>query len=110
VAVDDIDPNKAIEYIQRESKNYADALAQANYLERYLKTKKAELMGEEVGSLGAKEAFAYSHRDYISLLEALRTAENTKEHLRYMLDAAKLRIEVWKVLEYNRRVEIKNGM
>ena len=108
--MDDIDPNKAIEYIQRESKNYADALAQANYLERYLKTKKAELMGEEVGSLGAKEAFAYSHRDYVSLLESLRTAENTKEHLRYMLDAAKLRIEVWKVLEYNRRVEIKNGM
>jgi hypothetical protein len=110
VAVDDIDPNKAIEYIQRESKNYADALAQANYLERYLKTKKAELMGEEVGSLGAKEAFAYAHRDYVSLLEALRTAENTKEHLRYMLDAAKLKIEVFKVLEYNKRVEIRNGM
>ena len=108
--MDDIDPNKAIEYIQRESKNYADALAQANYLERYLKTKKAELMGEEVGSLGAKEAFAYAHRDYVSLLEALRTAENTKEHLRYMLDAAKLKIEVFKVLEYNKRVEIRNGM
>jgi len=110
VAVDDIDPNKAIEYIQRESKNYADALAQANYLERYLKTKKAELMGEEIGSLGAKEAFAYAHRDYVSLLEALRTAENTKEHLRYMLDAAKLRIEVWRVTEYTKRTEMKLGL
>ena len=108
--MDDIDPNKAIEYIQRESKNYADALSQANYLERYLKTKKAELMGEEAGSLGAKEQYAYAHRDYVVLLEALRTAENTKEHLRYMLDAAKLKIEVFKVLEYNRRVEIRNGM
>jgi hypothetical protein len=27
-----------------------------------------------------------------------------------MLDAAKLKIEIFKVLEYNRRVEIKNGM
>jgi len=106
----EINPIKAIEYIQIESKNYAQAVADANYLERYLKTKKAELMGEEAGSLGAKEQFAYAHRDYVSLLEALRTAENTKEHLRYMLDAAKLKIEVWKVLEYNRRVEIKNGM
>jgi hypothetical protein len=106
----EIDPNKAIEYIQKESKNYAQAVAEANYLERYLKTKKAELMGEEVGSLGAKEQYAYAHKDYVSLLEALRTAENTKEHLRYMLDAAKLKIEIWKVLEYNRRVEIKNGL
>ena len=108
--MDEIDPNKALDYICRESKNYADAVAQANYLERYLKTKKAELMGEESGSLGAKEQYAYAHRDYVALLEALKTAENTKEHLRYMLDAAKLKIEIWKVLEYNRRVEIKNGM
>jgi len=44
------------------------------------------------------------------MLEALKTAENQREHLKYMLDAAKLKIEVFKVLEYNRRVEIKNGM
>ena len=107
---EEIDPIKAIDFIARESKNYAQAYADANHLERFLKTVKSQLMNEESGTLGAKEAYAYSHTKYIDILEALKTAEISKEHLKYMLDAAKLRIEVWKVLEYNRRVEIKNGM
>ena len=87
-------------------RHYADA----NHLERFLKTVKSQLMNEESGTLGAKEAYAYSHTKYIDILEALKTAEISKEHLKYMLDAAKLKVEVWKVLEYNRRVEIKNQM
>jgi hypothetical protein len=67
-------------------------------------------MNDESGTLGAKEAYAYAHPKYVEMLEALKTAEMNKEHLKYMLDAAKLKVEVWKVLEYNRRVEIKNQM
>jgi ribosomal protein S8 len=107
---DEIDPTKAIDFIARESKNYAQAYSDANHLERFLKTIKSQLMNEESGTLGAKEAYAYSHPKYIEMLEALKTAEMNKEHLKYMLDAAKLKVEVWKVLEYNRRVEIKNQM
>ena len=107
---EEIDPIKAIDFIARESKNYAQAYADANHLERFLKTVKSQLMNEESGTLGAKEAYAYSYTKYIDILEALKTAEISKEHLKYMLDAAKLKVEVWKVLEYNRRVEIKNGM
>jgi hypothetical protein len=107
---DEIDPLKAIDYIARESKNYAEAYANANHLDRYLKVIKSELMGEESGTLGAKEQYAYAHPRYLETLTALKEAESIKEHLKYMLDAAKLKVEVWKVLEYNRRVEIKNGM
>ena len=107
---EEIDPIKAIDFIARESKNYSQAYADANHLERFLKTVKSQLMNEESGTLGAKEAYAYSHTKYIDILEALKTAEISKEHLKYMLDAAKLKVEVWKVLEYNRRVEIKNQM
>ena len=107
---EEIDPIKAIDFIARESKNYAQAYADANHLERFLKTVKSQLMNEESGTLGAKEAYAYSHTKYIDILEALKTAEISKEHLKYMLDAAKLKVEVWNVLEYNRRVEIKNQM
>jgi hypothetical protein len=107
---EEIDPIKAIDFIARESKNYAQAYADANHLERFLKTVKSQLMNEESGTLGAKEAYAYSHTKYIEILEALKTAEISKEHLKYMLDAAKLKVEIWKVLEYNRRVEIKNQM
>jgi len=107
---DEIDPLKAIDYIARESKNYAEAYANANHLDRYLKVIKSELMGEESGTLGAKEQYAYAHPRYLETLQALKEAEAVKEHLKYMLDAAKLKVEIWKVLEYNRRVEIKNGM
>ena len=107
---EEIDPIKAIDFIARESKTYAQAYADANHLERFLKTVKSQLMNEESGTLGAKEAYAYANPKYIEMLEALKTAENQREHLKYMLDAAKLKIEVFKVLEYNRRVEIKNQM
>ena len=107
---EEIDPIKAIDFIARESKNYAQAYADSNHLERFLKTKKAQLMNEESGTLGKQEAYAYAHPGYMEILEALKTAEMSKEHLKYMLDAAKLKVEVWKVLEYNRRVEIKNQM
>jgi len=107
---DEIDPTKAIDFIARESKNYAQAYSDANHLERFLKTIKSQLMNEESGTLGAKEAYAYSHPKYIEMLDALKTAENQREHLKYMLDAAKLKIEVWRVMEYTKRTEMKLGM
>ena len=107
---EEIDPIKAIDFIARESKNYAQAYADANHLERFLKTVKSQLMNEESGTLGAKEAYAYSHTKYIDILEALKTAEISKEHLKYMLDAAKLKVEVWRVLEYTKRTEMKLGL
>ena len=107
---DEIDPTKAIDFIARESKNYAQAYSDANHLERFLKTIKSQLMNEESGTLGTKEAYAYSHPKYIEMLDALKTAENQREHLKYMLDAAKLKIEVWRVMEYTKRTEMKLGM
>jgi len=107
---DEIDPTKAIDFIARESKNYAQAYSDANHLERFLKTIKSQLMNEASGTLGAKEAYAYSHPKYIEMLDALKTAENQREHLKYMLDAAKLKIEVWRVMEYTKRTEMKLGM
>jgi len=107
---EEIDPTKAIDFIARESKNYAQAYSDANHLERFLKTIKSQLMNEESGTLGAKEAYAYSHPKYIEMLDALKTAENQREHLKYMLDAAKLKIEVWRVMEYTKRTEMKLGM
>ena len=108
--IEEIDPTKAIDFIARESKNYAQAYSDANHLERFLKTIKSQLMNEESGTLGAKEAYAYSHPKYIEMLDALKTAENQREHLKYMLDAAKLKIEVWRVMEYTKRTEMKLGM
>ena len=105
------DPNQAIDFILKNSKKFALAKANRVYLEEFRKSQKAILMTKCVESTAvAREQYAYSHPKYIDILNALKTAETTKEHLKYMLDAAKLKIEIWKVVEYNKRVEIKNGL
>jgi len=104
----DIDPNKAIEYIQLNSIEYAKAKATRVFIENNLRVVKARLMNQEDGTLGAKEAFAYAHPEYEMQLIALREAVEEEEKLRYMLEAAKLRVEIWKTNEFTKRTEMKN--
>ena len=58
-------------------------------------------------SLGAKETFAYSHPDYLQQLEAMKVAVETEEHMKYLLEASKMKFEVYKVQEYTRRTEMR---
>lgn len=104
----EIDPQKAIGYIIEKSPEYAKAKADRIFIENYLRTLKSRLMSEETGTLGAKEAYAYAHMDYEVQLRGLREAVEKEENLRYMLEAAKMRVEVWKTNEYTKRTEIKN--
>lgn len=103
-----IDPNKAIEYIQKNAQEFADAKAARVYIEQFLKTVKAQLMSEsDEKTLGAQETYAYANFKYIEQLQALKVAVAKEEHLKYMLEAAKLRIEVWKTEQYNMRTEMR---
>ena len=103
-----IDPNKAIKYIQENAKDYAEAKGQRVHLESFLKTVKAQLMSEsDEKTLGAQEAFAYSHGRYIDQLQALKAAVVQEEYLRYMLRAAEMRVEVWKTEQYTLRAEMR---
>ena len=104
----DIDPTRAIEYIQKNAGVYAEAKSNRVHIEGYLKYLKASLMNKsESSSLGAKETFAYSHPDYLLQLEAMKTAIEVEERMKYLLEAAKLKIEVYKVQEYTKRTEMK---
>ena len=103
-----IDPNKAIKYIQDNAQGYADAKAARIYIEQYLKTVKAQLMSEsDEKTLGAQETFAYAHGRYIDQLQELKNAVVSEEYLRYMLKAAEMRVEVWKVEQYTLRAEMR---
>lgn len=103
-----IDPNRAIKYIQDNAQEYADAKAARVFIEAFLKTVKAQLMSDsDEKTLGAQETFAYAHPRYVEQLNGLKAAVAKEEHLKYMLEAAKLRIEVWKTEQYNMRVEMK---
>jgi hypothetical protein len=97
----------AINFILTNASKYGEAKATRVQLEEYRKSKKAMLASEEEGSLGAKEMYAYAHADYVALLFQIKEAIAMEEELRWKLEAAKLRVEVWKTEEYTKRVEMK---
>ena len=104
----EIEPLKAIEYIQRNAGIYAQAKANRIYIENYLKTVKARLMGDsDEKAIGAKEMDAYASSIYVEQLDGLKAAIEIEETLRYMLEAAKMKVEIWKVQEYTKRTEMK---
>jgi hypothetical protein len=97
----------AINFILTNAPKYAQSKATRVQLEEYRKSKKAILMSNEEGTLGAKEMYAYAHPDYVELLFQIKEAIAQEEELRWKLEAAKLRVEVFKVEEYTRRVEMR---
>lgn len=104
----EIDPTKAIEFIQKNAETYAQAKADRLYIEGFLKYVKATLMNEsDASSLGAKETYAYSHEQYRQQLEAMRVATEQEEKLKYLMEAAKMKVEVWKTQEYTKRTEMR---
>ena len=57
--------------------------------------------------LGKQETYAYSHPEYMELLEGLRVAVEEEEKFKWLMVAAQARIEVWKTNQYNTRAELK---
>jgi len=99
----------ALNYIRDKSPEHAKAKAQRRYLEEFRKSKKAILFTEfeGKGTIQDKEAFAYSHQEYLDLLGGLKVAIEQEETLKYRIEAAKLKIEVWKAEQFNNRQQDK---
>ena len=100
----DIDPNKAIEFIIKQSGIYAQAKANRVYIENYLRSAKSKMMMESTAtSIAAKEMEAYATDDYIALLDGLKEAVITEEKLRWQLIAAQERVQIWRTQEATNR-------
>ncbi len=102
---------KALDYIRNSSAALAKAKADRVYLEEFRKTKKAILMklGEVEGCTSAtiQERFAYSHPEYMELLNSLKIAVEEEERLKWMMIACQAKIEVFRTLQANARFEAK---
>lgn len=99
-----IDPSAAIEFMIRNAKEYAQAKAEVVYLEQFRKSKKAILFNNSIGNtIADRENFAYSHPEYIELLEGLKVAVEKAEMLRWQLVAAQARIDVYRTQEASNR-------
>ena len=101
-----IDPQRAVDFMLENSRKYAQAKANRIHIEQFRKSKKALLMNQcTEKAWAAKETYAYSHPEYIELLDGLRAATEQEETLRWKLTAAQLRVEVWRSQNANNRTQ-----
>lgn len=93
----DHNPHDAVDFIYRNAKRFAIAKAERVYLENFLRSKKALLMANSLEPTAvAREQWAYSHPEYIALLEGIKEAVEIEEQLRWELVSAQMRVEVWR--------------
>ena len=99
-----IDPHKSIDFMIKNAQAYAKAKAEVTYLDQFRKSKKAILFANAIGNTVAdKENYAYSHPEYLAVLDGLKEAVEEAERLRWMLVAAQARIDVWRSQEASNR-------
>jgi len=95
---------KALECMRKEGQKYEEAKNNRKHLERYRKVKKASLMREKAGNPGhVCEAYAYSHPDYIEVLDGIKEAGIIEDALLWKLKAAELTAEVWRSISATNR-------
>ena len=103
----DIDPNKAVDFLLKNAKLFAKAKAERIYLEEFRKSKKALLMQEAflagVDTMAGQERDAYARSEYRELLEGLKAAVETEETLKFQLIGAQLRVDIWRTNQANNR-------
>ena len=100
------DPNKAIDFIIANAQKFAEAKSNRVFLDEFRKSKKALLMAQSgAEAANAREQFAYGHPEYIELLEGIKAAVEIEEKLKWELEAARLRVDVWRSQETSNRMQ-----
>lgn len=103
----DIDPNKSVDFIIENCAKFAKAKASRVYLEGFLKSKKALLMAQcTEKAVNAREQYAYAHPEYQQLLEGLQAAIEVEETIKWHMESARMRVDIWRSSEAtNRNIE-----
>lgn len=103
-----INPFQSLDFIRDNANAIAEAEKNVTYLTEFRKSKKALLMIEcSAKTESAKESYAYSHPDYIQVIQAQAEAKEKFVRLRWLMIDAQARIEVWRSLESSARAEGK---
>jgi hypothetical protein len=101
-----IDPNKAVDFLLEHAEKYAKAKANRIQIEEFRKSKKALLMNQcSAETVNAREQYAYSHSEYIQLIEGLKEAVEIEESLKWKMTAAQMRVEIWRSMESTARLQ-----
>ena len=98
-------------YLRDNAARYAEAKAAYEYIKEFRKSKKAilKIEAEKSGITQAtkQEDYAYSHPEYILLLDGLKVACEEEAKMRQMMETARQRLEVWRTEQANERMERK---
>ena len=104
-----MDPHKAVDFIISNSRKYAQAKAHRVYLEEFRKSKKALLMKDALArgyeAVNAQEREAYSDREYLEILSGIKEATADEEELKWLLEAARMRVDIWRTEQANQRLQ-----
>ena len=102
--IPDDDVQKALDFLENEAVNAAQATANRKHLEDYTKVLKALLMNERALDTGiAQERYAMSHPKMLQHLEAKKQAVFEDEKQQNLRDAQKVKLDVWRSLSARER-------
>lgn len=94
------DIEKALDFLRDSADEAAQNRANRIYMEEYRKSLKAQLMSENMDmAVNAQEREAYKNVQYITHLDAMKTAIYEDEKLRFLIEAAKIKITAWQTME-----------
>ena len=104
-------PHTAVDFILKNAAQYAKAKSNRIYLEEFRKTKKALLMKDAltkgIEAANAQEREAYADAEYQELLKGLAEAIEIEETLKWKMEAARMRIDIWRTEQANERMAVK---
>lgn len=99
-----IDIERVLDFIRDNAHAYAKAKAEAEYLESYRKTVKAQVMQRyHELSVAAQEREAYASQEVQDIDKAIRIATEEAIRLQWLLEAARIKAETWRSLEASNR-------
>ena len=97
-------PLKAVEFLARTAPVFAKAKAERVYLEEFRKSKKSMLaIQSDERTADQRADYAYSHPDYLAVLDGLKAAVEAEETMRWQMVAAQAKIEIWRTESVNNR-------
>lgn len=104
-------PHTAVDFILKNAPAFAKAKSERVYLEEFRKSKKALLMKDAlingIEAANAQEREAYADPAYQELLKGLAEAIEVEETLKWKMEAARMRIDIWRTEQANERMAVK---
>ena len=106
-----MDIERELHYLKGVADEYAKQKAHMEYLKEFRKSKKAMLINEAaqqgLKTAQERESYAYSHEEYLCLLDGLKVSTEESERLRILIKTCEMQIDAKKTAEMKQMAEMK---